>query len=137
MYSKALTLAILWLVISTVLLSLPGSDIPHVRFLDFPYSDKLVHVGMFALLSALFSYPITLAAEDFVVLRKKFIATALCVLAYGVLMEFVQKYFVPGRSFDFLDIVSDGIGSLAGVLAVMKIYYKKIGPDGNRGRNQN
>ena len=137
MYLKAFTPPILWLIISTLLLSVPGSDIPHVRFLDFPYSDKLIHVGMFALLSALFSYPFTLAAEDFIVLRKKFTTTAMCVLAYGVLMEFVQKYFVPGRSFDFLDIVSDGIGSLAGVLSVMKIYHKKIGPDGNRGRNQN
>ncbi len=58
-------------------------------------------------------------------------------LTYGVVMEFVQKYFVPGRSFDLLDILCDGIGSFAGMITVLQIYVKKIGPDGNRGRNQN
>jgi VanZ family protein len=52
-------------------------------------------------------------------------------------MEFVQRDFVRGRSFDVIDILFDTIGSIAGVIAVRQYYRKKIGPDGNQGRNQN
>jgi len=56
-------------------------------------------------------------------------------------MEYYQKYFSPGRSFDLADILFDSAGSIAGMVAI-SIYYakkydKKIGPDGNQGRNQN
>jgi hypothetical protein len=52
-------------------------------------------------------------------------------------MEFVQKYLVYGRSFDVIDIVFDTLGSVAGLLLMMKYHNKKIGPNRNRGRNQN
>ncbi len=40
-------------------------------------------------------------------------------------MEFVQKYFVAGRSFDLADIVFDGLGSFAGMMLMLQIGAKK------------
>ncbi len=52
-------------------------------------------------------------------------------------MEFVQKYFIPNRSFDVGDIIADGIGCAIGFVLSARPLYKKIDPCRNRGRNQN
>jgi VanZ family protein len=128
---------IIWLIISTILLTIPGNDLPRSPLFDFPFFDKLVHLGMFFLLSGSFCFPLLRRAERPATTKSRFITVALLVLAYGIVMEFVQKFFVPGRSFDVGDIVFDGLGSFAGIVALMVVYAKKIGPDRNRGRNQN
>lgn len=128
---------IIWLIISTILLALPGNDLPHIRLLDFDNSDKLIHVGMFALLSGLFCYPFAWSGFSNAIIKSRLLGIAFYTLAYGIAMEFVQKYFVAGRSFDLIDIFCDAVGSFAGMLVMLQLYRKKIGPDGNRGRNQN
>ena len=39
-------------------------------------------------------------------------------------MEFIQKYFIPNRSFDVGDIVADGVGCAAGLLISLRLYIK-------------
>jgi len=129
--------AVIWFIISTILLALPATDLPESSFFDLPYFDKFVHFIIFFLLTVLFSYPFTKWVQDKWAVKRWFMNMALYSVVYGILMEFVQKYFVAGRSFDVFDILFDGIGSLAGMLATMQFFSKKIGPDGNRGRNQN
>ena len=49
-------------------------------------------------------------------------------LAQGAInhaMEFVQKYFVPNRSFDLVDIAEDSVGVIAGILFSRWWYIKK------------
>lgn len=103
--------ALVWLAISFKLLTLPAEEFPKEDFFDLIYFDKWVHIGMFALLMVLFSYP-------FIKIQKG-IHTVLYVILllsiiYGISMEFVQKYFVPSRSFDLLDIVADAVGCFTG-----------------------
>ncbi len=65
----------------------------------------------------------------------------ICGIFYGIIMEFVQKNWVPNRSFEIGDIIADTIGCFIAYLYFMKkgrkTYIQKIGPDGNRDRNQN
>lgn len=63
---------------------------------------------------------------------------AVCI-SYGILMELVQKYWIPNRSFELQDILADTAGCMLGWLICRKIWDrgKKIGPDRNRDRNQN
>ena len=44
---------------------------------------------------------------------------------YGIVMEFVQKFFIPNRSFDIGDIAADGVGCILGVLLSVRLYIKK------------
>lgn len=53
--------------------------------------------------------------------KQYIILCGLACLAYGIGMEFVQKYWVPLRSFDYTDIVADGVGALLG--GVITIFY--------------
>ena len=126
--------AIAFFIISIVLLLLPADDLPKSGFFEIPYFDKYVHFGMFFLLTFLFCYPFTRQATTSVSLFTKI---ALWVIVYGIVIEFIQKYFVPNRSFDMVDIVFDSLGSVTGLFGITRFDRKKIGPNGNRGRNQN
>jgi VanZ family protein len=43
--------------------------------------------------------------------RTKALTLILCIL-YGIGMEFYQKYFVPSRSLDVIDMLADAMGAL-------------------------
>lgn len=101
----------LWFILIFVLLILPGSDIPEVHFLDGIYFDKWVHIGLFAGLVFLFSFPFKKYAYH---RNRVYINIAIGSFIYGVAMEFVQKYFASQRSFDFTDMLADGVGCLLG-----------------------
>ncbi|NIG52713.1 VanZ family protein [Chitinophaga sp. Cy-1792] len=105
--------AIAWLVLIMVLCTLPGRDIPTNSFLEKIHFDKFVHFGLFGgivfFLSLAFWW------------QRKKISPALLFLfvlfaaAYGLAIEFIQKYYAEGRSFDLYDALADTIGAIAGV----------------------
>jgi VanZ family protein len=131
------TPAVIWFVVSIILLTLPANDLPHSRLFDLPDFDKLVHFGMFFLLTVLFSYPFSKSLAEHVTISAIFNKIACSVILYGIIMEFVQKYFTVGRTFDITDILFDALGTGIGLLAIRQHAFKKIGPNKNRGRNQN
>lgn len=128
---------ITWFIISAVLLTLPGNDLPHNDLFNIPFFDKYVHLTMFFMLTAFFCYPFFYFDANASSIKSWFNKIVVLVILYGILMEFVQKYLNNGRSFDLVDIVFDALGSLAGLIAIRQLYVKKIGPNRNRGRNQN
>lgn len=108
-------IAIFWLCLVTVLLVIPGSRFPKENWLDKLWFDKWVHIGLFSVM--VFLWCRITAKSSF------FFLIAFLFLLYGTGMEFVQKYFVANRGFEFLDIVADGIGCIAGL--VFSLKYRK------------
>ena len=106
--------AIIWLSISTFLLTIPGSALPQENWLGKIWFDKWVHIGMFAILVWLFCWAIHKKNSKDIKLTKTFIVIGLLCLGYGIAMEFVQKYFVVNRSFDIGDIIADVVGCTIG-----------------------
>ncbi len=100
---------IIWFIISLILLTLPGNELPEVGFFNIPHRDKIIHFILFFALCALFLYPV-----GKFYFNKNILITAIIIgcFAYGIAIEFVQKYCIPNRSFDVWDIVSDGAGCL-------------------------
>lgn len=94
---------------------LPGSDIPKVGFLDEIYFDKWVHAGLFGTLTFLFSFPLL---KNNLIHIRTYLFIAVAALVYGILMEYVQKYFVANRDFDFDDMVADGVGCFLAFLFI-------------------
>jgi len=106
--------AILWGGLVTVLLCIPGNNLPETGLDKIPFFDKYVHIGLFAVLTfswcvALFNLKRRDAASMLV------FKVAVIIVVYGTAMEFVQKYLVAMRSFDITDILADAVGALLGV----------------------
>lgn len=116
--------AIIWFVISVILLTLPQNDLPHSTLFNLPYFDKAVHLGMFFLLTVLFCYPFSKLPARRTAITAVFNKVAFYVILYGIMMEIVQNTFTFGRSFDVIDILFDALGSFSGLLAMRQYYVK-------------
>jgi VanZ family protein len=114
-----------WLIISTILLTIPGKAFPKENWLEKIWFDKWVHIGMFTIMVFLWCWAILRTKLDTEKLKKVFILIALIWFAYGIGMEFVQKYLVVNRSFDSGDIIADGVGCLVGLIYSLRRYIPK------------
>ena len=116
---------IAWLLVSTFLLTIPGSSFPKENWLEKLWVDKWVHLGMFSIMVFLWCWATTKIPRSSVQRKKTFIIIACLALIYGAAMEFVQNYLIPNRSFDIGDIIADAAGCGAGLLFSWKRYIKK------------
>jgi len=87
--------------VSLVVLFLPADGVPSAP----PGVDKLVHLGVFALLGATGRW-----------IRIPPLPLVLGLTAYAVLSEVLQGVLPIGRSPDVLDVVADCVGVSLGVL---------------------
>src|SRR6185369_8782891 len=117
--------AILWFIVSTILLTLPGSSLPKNDWLDKIWADKWIHIGLFATMVFLWCWSMLRIYPANKRLKIIFIRVAIGGLIYGIGMEFVQKYFIPFRSFDVGDIIADAAGCTVGVVYSISRYIKK------------
>jgi len=110
--------AIGWLILISILFFLPGSALPKENWFDKIYIDKWVHVGLFAVLIFLWrsSFNWDINTYNLFLL--------LAAVLYGFLVEVVQLYWIPNRSFDMYDVLSDASGSIVGLLVWLGVYRK-------------
>lgn len=116
---------IAWFFLVLILIITPGYKLPKADKWMIEISfDKLIHMGIFAMLAFLFMYPIVKSALP----RKEkwyyCIKIAISTTIWGLGTELIQKFFVPSRSFDLTDLLGDGIGAVA-ALIFCRIYYLK------------
>jgi VanZ family protein len=117
--------AILWSAIVTILLTLPGSAFPKESWFDkIIWFDKWVHIGLFSIIVFLWCWAMLRKNYRNKKLKIVFIRIAIIWLAYGIGMEFVQRYFIPNRSFDVGDIAADAFGCALGVIYSIRRYIK-------------
>ena len=114
--SKAL--AISWIIIITTLFFLPGSTLPKGDWLSKIYFDKWVHIGLFAILIFLWR-----SAFEWKIANYN-ITLLLLAFLYGLAVEIIQQQWIPNRSFDIYDILSDLTGSILGLLIWLRVYKK-------------
>jgi VanZ family protein len=112
-------LLLFWFLLMNVLFFLPGSDLPKQGWFEFiPFYDKVVHIGLFGIWIFLSVLALRLRVPHawWYILG--------IALVYGMLVEVIQKYWVPNRSFDLFDVLADMIGALSGLLCGWA-YIKK------------
>jgi hypothetical protein len=117
--------AIAWVIIVTVLLTLPGSSFPKEDWLDKIWFDKWVHIGLFIIMIFFWNWAIYKNTKNPRGLRTIFWIMGSVWLVYGIGMEFIQHYLVPNRSFDWGDIIADAVGCGIGVVYTSGRYIKK------------
>jgi hypothetical protein len=110
--SKSFLPAMIWFIIVTVLFLLPGSEFPQEDWFEKVYLDKLVHIAFVFLLVYLFLAPLKYGDQKWT------LTIAGSGIMYGVGIEFIQKYFVKGRSFELADMACDITGCLIAYFVV-------------------
>ena len=101
-----------WFFIVGILTLMPGKDVPEVGWLNIPNLDKLVHVAMFGGLTVFFCLPYLKSGLTPQKKTNIFIRISLSMVLWGLIIEVIQKFFVPGRGFEWLDVLADSIGVL-------------------------
>ena len=99
----------------------PGDDLPKVDdWFDTIYGDKWIHIIMFGLLAHLFMRPFQRSILNNREKLHYFIRIALTASVWGLVIEFIQKYWILNRSFDMFDWLADSVGA-----AIALLYNKK------------
>ena len=116
---------IAWFFVVLVLMCLPGEDLPPTDWLHINFLDKWMHICVFGLLVILFCWPFYKSVFSKKERKYYFIKFAISASIWGLAIEFIQKFFIHGRSFDLLDWAADSTGALFAYLISMYIFNKK------------
>jgi VanZ family protein len=120
---------IAWFFIVAILTLMPGKDVPEVGWMDnIPNFDKFVHACLFGGLTFLFCLPYLKSSFSKKQKINHFIRIALASSMWGITVEFLQKYFIPGRDFELLDWAADSVGALIALwlsFRILKYLEKK------------
>ncbi len=99
--------------------SLPASE--HMP--DFDFSDKLLHVGAYAVFGLLLYRAFNTMDKRTSTVRLVIMSILLTAL-YGASDE-IHQYFVPSRSAEFLDFAADAIGGILGAMLAVVIFKNR------------
>jgi VanZ family protein len=121
-YFGRLFFALVWSIIILILLTIPGSLLPKEDSFKIPQFDKFVHITLFAGFVMVWCMYYARKVDDAQKRLRSFFYIFCVAVAYGITMEYVQKYFIPMRDFDLADIIADMIG--AGIAyGLSNIYF--------------
>jgi VanZ family protein len=115
---------IIFFFIIFILLCMPGSAFPKQNWLSTIHFDKMVHIGLFAMLVVLWCWPFSFLPFARTTAARSFVLITLLGIGYGIAMEFVQDNWIPRRSFELGDIIADTAGAVAGFLFARWKYLK-------------
>jgi VanZ family protein len=80
--------------------------------LRLPFADKIIHMGLFGSLAlSLFFHFEQYSKTSFQSIRTKALTLILCIV-FGIGMEFYQKYFIPSRNIDVIDMLANATGAI-------------------------
>jgi len=104
-----------WALFILIICGVPGRDIPKLSFLEWLQPDKIVHLGVYAVLCFLFIKGFS-AQDQYHSLKisARLWSVIICVL-YGCLIEVLQSYVFIERSGDVRDAIANSIGTLIGL----------------------
>jgi peptidoglycan/LPS O-acetylase OafA/YrhL len=108
-----------WAGVIFYLSSLPGVDIPPLFF----GNDKLLHALVFGILGFFIPGAMKTTPDGYRPFQPWLVV--IVVTVYGVLDEFHQ-HFVPGRSPDIYDVMSDAAGGMLGVWLFYRLVMTRL-----------
>lgn len=103
-----------WTIFIEVLLCLPGSALPDEAGFHIPNIDKVAHVIIFGAFVGFWCLYFSWKVQTHEKLKVIFFCVFIAAAINGIAIEYIQKYYIPNRSFDQGDIIADllsaGIG---------------------------
>ncbi len=114
---------VFWTLLIIFLLIIPGSGLPPVsKWWKFEGYDKVIHFLMFASFVVVWSWHYGyIKANNPHKWRLWVLCFTMISIILGVVMEYVQRDYIPNRSFDVYDIVADTAGAVVAAILVYLI----------------
>ncbi|HWB94391.1 MAG TPA: VanZ family protein [Puia sp.] len=110
-YLAALYIPVIWTLIIAILMCLPGKLIPSEQNFKIPNFDKFVHASLFGGFVFLWGLYRSNRVSVISTLARSYFIFYVLANVYGIGMEYVQKYWIPGRDYDLADIIADMVGA--------------------------
>ena len=104
--------ALLWAGVILWLCLIPGSSIPAWTWLSLFNPDKVVHAGMFFVLSLLLAQAFRTSASP----ARYLVWGVLISVGYGIATEFMQELEALGRRLDVNDMIANAVGATSAAL---------------------
>jgi VanZ family protein len=104
---RSIYIPLAWTIFIQVLLCLPGNQLPSEGFFEIPEFDKIIHVIFFGFLVISWCYYFRMQTFEEKRLKNAFFVIFLLAATNGIVIEYIQFYFIPFRSFDKGDIIAD------------------------------
>ncbi len=111
--------SILWAVLILYLSLANLNDNELVKELLFPYSDKIAHLGVYAIFTFLLM-------SEYKIKKKQSLPLFITII-YGVLMEILQYALTTYRSLELFDILANASGAFA-AWYIYKKYFTNLKP---------
>lgn len=108
-YKFSILVALLIVLVSLV----PGTSMPDSSLFNIPALDKLVHFGMYTVLG----FMVILESRDHITGFRKHVLLISGLFLLGTLIEVLQATVVATRSAEWLDLLANLTGLIAGALA--------------------
>ncbi|MDX5418317.1 MAG: VanZ family protein [Hymenobacteraceae bacterium] len=115
---------IMWAAVIMVTTLLPSSSMPSLSIWELFSFDSFAHAFLFAVLTYLMIVGLK-KQYTFPRLKHYAIRTSLVVSSlFGVSIELMQHFYITGRQGDIIDVLSNTIGCLLGILIFKWIYQQ-------------
>lgn len=112
-----------WIIIVFILSSISGNDLHRVPKIQIPHFDKIVHLGMYAILQYFF---ILNYSKNKIIFKNYLILSIIFSVTYGVLLEFSQQLFFTARTGNIYDAIANTTGVIIVVILYETKFLKKI-----------
>jgi VanZ family protein len=103
----------IWLLFMSYMLFTPGSTIPKSGIFEIPNFDKVIHFSMFTIFTFLW---LNDSKNNSFIIIFSILVISIC---FAALSEIIQYAYIPGRSGNILDFLSD----LSGLITALLFYY--------------
>ena len=85
--------------------------------------DKMVHIGMYALLALFWTTGLKRQNKSKSLRRYAFRYAVFGGILFGAIIELLQELYIASRHFEAFDLIANGIGCIFGIV-LFKLIYK-------------
>ncbi|MBA3649567.1 MAG: VanZ family protein [Chitinophagales bacterium] len=122
---KNFSIFLTWLLIIFYLSFAPLRNWPQEDIFQKLYIDKLVHITMYSLLSFFLLIGFFRQQKNQPLRYRKVAGCIIFCIIVGVSIEFLQPVLTMYRKFEFMDMVANALGSIAGLYLFKSVLNKK------------
>lgn len=101
----------------------PTDKLPETNLMNFEFADLVVHALIFMVLYILLSWELGIVYR-FPEHRKKSLVFATCVIMFGLILEFIQHFFIRTRNGNVFDFLANSFGVVL-AYTFLGLVYKK------------